>query len=222
LQLGRGSRRLFRLLERLSGERDGVRSLIFREVEDRDLILRARGGDVDAYNVLVTRWEKRVYSYLVKTSRNRDEAMDLCQETFLKAFQALRRLAEPDRFPSWLFRIAHNEAVSWMRRKRPETAEDMELERAAALGRRPGLTQGRADLALAVEQALAALSAEQREAVVLKVYEGFKFHEIAEILGCPVSTVKSRVYGGFEALKQALTPPGGALAQAGSAQEPRI
>ena len=59
--------------------------MIFREVEDRDLILRAGKGDVEAYNVLVSRWEKRVYNYLLRTVRNREDALDLCQDTFLGA-----------------------------------------------------------------------------------------------------------------------------------------
>ena len=58
--------------------------MIFREVEDRDLILRAREGDVDSFNILVSRWEKKVYNYLLRAVRDREDAMDLCQETFLK------------------------------------------------------------------------------------------------------------------------------------------
>ena len=178
--------------------------MIFREVEDRDLILKAQTGDVNAYNVLVSRWEKRVFAYLVRSVGNREDALDLAQDTFLKAYRGLPKLADPERFPQWLFRIAHNESISMHRRSRPVAGKD-ELEAAASYS--PELrTRAGAETTLMVEQALANLPEDQREAVALKVYQGFKFHEIAEITGAPLSTVKSRVYAGFEALKLALAP----------------
>ena len=94
--------------------------MIFREVEDRDLIAKARRGHVDAYNILVSRWEKRVYNYLLRLVRNREDALDLAQDVFLKAFQNLKKLDDPGRFAPWLYRIAHNEAYSLLRKNRPE------------------------------------------------------------------------------------------------------
>jgi RNA polymerase sigma-70 factor (ECF subfamily) len=180
--------------------------LIFREVEDRDLILRARRGDVEAYNVLVSRWEKRVYNYLLQVLRNREDALDLCQETFLKAYRALGRLKEVDRFPQWIFRIARNEAVSLHRRSRFRAeGEDAELASDQAVAAAPPV---RVEMQLAVQAALERLKPDQREVVVLKVYQGFKFHEIAEILDSPVSTIKSRLYSALEALKETLAPVG--------------
>lgn len=178
--------------------------MIFREVEDRDLILKAQQGDVDAYNVLVSRWDKRVFAYLVRSVGDREDALDLAQDTFLKAYRGLAKLADVERFPQWLFRIAHNEAISMHRRSRPVGGED-ELE--AAASRSPELrTRAAAETTVMVEQALRNLPEDQREAVELKVYQGFKFHEIAEITGSPLSTVKSRVYAGMDALKAALAP----------------
>ena len=104
--------------------------MIFRDVEDRDLILKARRGDVDAFNVLVTRWERRVFSYIVRSVGDREDSLDISQDTFLKAYRGLRNLQNVERFPQWLFRIAHNETISWNRKKRPEPIEDSELERA--------------------------------------------------------------------------------------------
>jgi RNA polymerase sigma-70 factor (ECF subfamily) len=180
--------------------------LIFREVEDRDLILRARRGDVDAFNILVSRWEKRVYNYLLRTVKHREEALDLCQDTFLKAYRGLSRLDKPDRFPQWLFRIAHNEAISMFRRKRFESAEEVpEGIEGASIGVAGGKFSP-IEVSLTVEQALESLTPEQREVVILKTYQGFKFHEIAEILSCPASTVKSRLYSAFDVLKEKLAP----------------
>jgi len=174
--------------------------LIFREVEDRDLIPRARAGQVEAYNLLVSRWEKRIFNYLLRLVGNREDAMDLSQDTFLKAYQSLGKLEDEGRFGPWLFRIAHNEAFSLLRRQRPEQALT-ELPPAPASPRMLPI-----EVSLAVERALSRLSPEQREAVLLKVYHGFKFEEMAEILSCPASTVKSRVYSGLELLKQVLAP----------------
>ena len=104
-------------------------------------------------------------------------------------------------------RIAHNEAYSLFRKRRPETdVETLELE-----GTDTGILVGGSsvfpmELSLAVAAALKRLSPDQRETVVLKIYQGFKFEEMAEILSCPVSTVKSRLYAALELLKAELAP----------------
>jgi RNA polymerase sigma-70 factor (ECF subfamily) len=174
--------------------------LIFREVEDRDLIARARGRDVEAYNLLVSRWEKRVFNYLLRLVGDREDALDLSQDVFLKAYQNLGKLEDPGRFGPWLFRIAHNEAFSLLRKRRPED----ELPEIASSPARFRMFP--VELSLAVESALGRLTRDQREAVVLKIYQGFKFEEMAEVLDCPVSTVKSRLYAALEILKLALAP----------------
>ncbi len=181
--------------------------MIFRAVEDADLIRQAAKGAVEAYNLLVSRWEKRVYNYLLRITGHREDALDLTQDVFLKAYQNLRKLDDPGRFAPWLYRIAHNEAYSMFRKRRPETdVDEIEPE-----GAETGITAGGTsvfpiELSLAVASALDRLSPEQREAVVLKIYQGFKFEEMAEILSCPVSTVKSRLYAALELLKAELAP----------------
>ncbi|MCU1336205.1 MAG: polymerase, sigma-24 subunit, subfamily [Bryobacterales bacterium] len=179
--------------------------MIFREVEDPDLIAKARRGDVEAYNLLVSRWEKRVFNYLLRLVSNREDALDVSQDVFLKAYQSLRKLDDPARFSGWLFRIAHNEAFSLLRRRRPETELVGEPRPPdAMLESGPRLLP--MELSLAVESALKRLNHDQREAVLLKVYQGFKFEEMAEILECPVSTVKSRLYTALDLLKATLAP----------------
>jgi RNA polymerase sigma-70 factor (ECF subfamily) len=175
--------------------------LIFREVENLDLIAKARRGDVEAYNLLVSRWEKRVFNYLLRLTGNREDALDVSQETFLKAYQNLPKLEDPGRFSGWLFRIAHNQAYSFLRRRRPEADLAHEPRPADSGGQLLPI-----ELSLAVESALKALNEDQREAVLLKVYQGFKFEEMAEILSCPVSTVKSRLYTALDLLKVTLAP----------------
>ena len=139
--------------------------MIFREVEDRDLIAKARRGDVDGYNLLVSRWEKRVFNYLLRLVSNREDALDVSQEVFMKAYQNLPKLDDPARFSGWLFRIAHNEAFSLLRKRRPETELAGEPRLAETNPRLLPI-----ELSLAVESALKRLTEDQREAVLLKIY----------------------------------------------------
>ena len=175
--------------------------MIFRAVEDADLIRSACQGDVEAFNVLISRWEKRVFNYLLRMVRQREDAMDLSQDVFLKAYQNLKKLDDPARFPAWLFRIAHNEAYSLLRKHRPEGELATEPRTGGETARMFPM-----ELTLAVQGALGRLSDDQREAVLLKVYQGFKFEEMAEILAIPVSTIKSRLYTALDLLKVELAP----------------
>ena len=181
--------------------------MIFRAVEDADLIRQATRGNVESFNLLVSRWEKRVYNYLLRITANREDALDLTQDAFLKAYQNLRKLDDPGRFAPWLYRIAHNEAYSMFRKRKPETdVEEIEPEVTETKITVGGSSVFPIELSLAVASALDRLSTDQREAVVLKIYQGFKFEEMAEILSCPVSTIKSRLYTALELLKLELAP----------------
>ncbi len=175
--------------------------MIFREVEDRDLILKARRGNVEAYNLLVSRWEKRVFNYLLRLVGEREDALDLSQEVFQKAYQNLGKLEDAGRFGPWLYRIAHNDAFSLLRKRRPEGEGEP-----APVGDARDFRMFPVELSLTVQSALSRLTDDQRETVILKVYQGFKFEEIADALGCPVSTVKSRLYTALDLLKDALAP----------------
>ena len=181
--------------------------MIFRAVEDADLIRQAGRGNVEAFNLLISRWEKRVFNYLLRLVNNREDALDLTQDVFLKAYQNLRKLEDAARFAPWLFRIAHNQACSMFRKRKPEADVDEVRPESAEEGITvAGSAVFPVELSLAVASALDRLSPEQREAVVLKVYQGFKFEEMAEILSCPVSTVKSRLYTALDLLKAELAP----------------
>ena len=181
--------------------------MIFRAVEDTDLIRQATRGNVESFNLLVSRWEKRVYNYLLRITANREDALDLTQDAFLKAYQNLRKLDDPGRFAPWLYRIAHNEAYSMFRKRRPETdIDEVEPEATGTRINVGGSSVFPVELSLAVASALDRLTVDQREAVVLKIYQGFKFEEMAEILEVPLSTIKSRLYAALDVLKGALAP----------------
>jgi len=164
--------------------------------DDRQVIERVLKGDTEAFNVLVRQWQKPIYNFIVRMISDRDEAMDLCQDCFMKAYRELRTLKDRDRFSSWLYRIAHNTCLSRIRKSHGKAW--VELDPDAASVHVP------AESRLAVEKALKQLPEDQREVVILKVFQGLKFDEIAAIQEAPVSTVKSRLYMGFEKLRSIL------------------
>jgi len=172
---------------------------------DAVLVREAKGGSPEAFNALVRRWERKVYSFLVYLTGRPEDAFDMCQEVFLSWYRHLGQLKEPEKFPQWLFRIARNTARSHARRAHEADASLDDLEPAensspARVGDAGRWEQG--EIKILVEKALAELTLEQREAIVLKFYQGFKLEEIAEIQGCPLSTAKTRVYSGFERLRK--------------------
>ena len=164
--------------------------------DDRKVIERVLEGDTQAFNALVRQWERPIYNFIVRMIGDRDEAMDLCQDCFMKAYRELRTLKDRDRFSSWLYRIAHNACLSQIRKNHGKTWVELDPE--------TGSTHMPVENRLAVEKALSQLPADQREAVILKVFQGLKFEEIASIQDAPVSTVKSRLYMGFEKLRSVL------------------
>lgn len=163
---------------------------------DRKIIERVLRGDAEAFNLLVRQWEKPIFNFILRLIGDRDEAMDLCQDSFMKAYRELATLKDRDRFSSWLYRIAHNTCFSRLRKDQGKTFVELAPETKAW---RPPI-----ETRLAVERALQHLPENQREVVVLKVFHSLKFEEIAEIQGAPVSTVKSRLYMGFEKLRSIL------------------
>ena len=164
--------------------------------DDRKVIERVLRGDSEAFNILVRQWEKPIYNFILRMIGDRDEAMDLCQDCFLKAYRELGTLKDRDRFSSWLYRIAHNTCLSRVRKDRGKTWVELDPD----MGASPVRPENR----LAVQKALEQLPDDQREVVVLKVFQSLKFEEIAVIQGAPVSTVKSRLYMGFEKLRSIL------------------
>ncbi len=171
-------------------------ALNLESADDSRIIDRVLDGDTNAFNLLVWQWEKPIYNYIYRMVGNRDDALDLCQESFLKAYRELGNLKDRDRFSSWLYRIAHNVCYSRFRKDQGKTF--VELDPNVGASRMP------IENRLAVEKALSQLPDDQKEVVVLKVYQGLRFDEIAAVQDAPVSTVKSRLYMSFDKLKSVL------------------
>ena len=178
---------------------------------DEELVARSMGGDHDSFNQLILRWERPIYALAYRTIGREEEARDVCQETFLRAFRALPKFRREAKFSSWIYRIALNLCRDWARKERRapvvQAPEDMDLiEMAAAAEPSESIEDlvARKDLTRVVEAAMALLPEEQRTAIVLKEYHGLTFQEIAELQGCPLSTVKTRLYQGLTVLRREL------------------
>jgi RNA polymerase sigma-70 factor (ECF subfamily) len=182
---------------------------------DEELVARSRGGDVDSFNQLILRWERPIYALAYRTIGREEDARDLVQETFLRAFRALPGFRGQAKFSSWLYRIALNLCRDWIRRERrtpvvqPPEGVDV-LDMAATVEPSESLDDvvARRDTARLVEALMASLPEEQRTAIVLKEYHGLTFQEIADLVGCPLSTVKTRLYQGLTVLRRELARRG--------------
>ncbi len=187
------------------------------KVTDKELVRKTLQGEEESFNLLVSRWQQKLYNYACRLTGDREEAFDICQESFIKAYAQLQQLKDPGKFSFWLFKIARNFSISRYRSERPflrlekggaEDEEGLDLENLLESGPSIRLdgehNYSHTELRLMVEQALDELPLEQRETIVLKIYEGLKFTEIAEIADCPVSTVKSRLYLGLVKLREVL------------------
>ena len=182
---------------------------------DEELVSRSIGGDAESFNQLVLRWERPIYALAYRVIGREEDARDVCQETFLRAFRALPGFRGQAKFSSWIYRIALNLCRDWMRRERraptvqaPEDVDLMDLAAAAEPSESIEEVVGRRDQMRAVERAMKHLSEEQRTAIVLKEYHGLTFQEIAELLGCPLSTVKTRLYQGLSVVRRELAKNG--------------
>ncbi|HET7292576.1 MAG TPA: RNA polymerase sigma factor [Vicinamibacteria bacterium] len=193
---------------------------------DERLVEAFQAGDLAAFDLLLLRWERRIQGTAYRILGVEEEARDVSQEAFLKAFRALRGFKGEARFSSWLYQIALNLCRDRLRRRRGKafvSLESLEEEGghpAPDAGPSPYEQAERGALLRRVREALAALPDEQREVIVLKEYEELTFLEIAQILDVPLSTVKTRLYRGLVSLRGRLERQGlrGVAAVAGAAQ----
>ena len=178
---------------------------------DQELIADCLNGQTQAFGDLVVRYQNRLYNTLVGVLGSVDDAHDVAQEAFVNAFQKLHTFRGHSAFYSWLFRIALNSAVS-QQRKINRVAVSIEATRERSgiepIDRRPASRPEHAlettERQSAVRSALAELAEEFRTALVLKEMENLSYQEIAEIVGCPVGTVRSRIHRARSELREKL------------------
>jgi RNA polymerase sigma-70 factor (ECF subfamily) len=179
---------------------------------DEELVALATAGDLDCFNQLVARWERPIYALAYRTLGREEDARDVVQEAFLRAFRGLRGFRGDAKFSSWLYRITLNLCRDWIRRERrapiaqmPEGVDPIDVadEHVSPAESVEDLV-ARQELSGAVARAMSDLPEEQRTAILLKEYHGLTFQEIADQLDCPLSTVKTRLYQGLSVLRRRL------------------
>jgi RNA polymerase sigma-70 factor, ECF subfamily len=189
-------------------------------LSDEQLIERYLAGETEAINELVRRWERRVFNFALRFCGQREEAQDISQDAFTAVVRRLPELRDRKSFASWLYKIVLNQCR--MRHRSAagrqmiplgsgESEGTLEVEKRLAASRgveNPESASLKQDLVQNLQQAIEALSEEQRTVILLKEYEGLKFHEIAAILECPLSTVKSRLYLGLQVMREFLEQRG--------------
>jgi RNA polymerase sigma-70 factor (ECF subfamily) len=186
---------------------------------DAVLVARVKQGDVRAFEMLVVKYQRRIERLIGRMVRDSDLVQDIAQETFIRAYRALPNFRGESAFYTWLYRIAVNsakKALSDMKR------DPLVLESARALGE-DGEETSRAEnelsdgetpegvlaskeIAAAVNSAIDALSEDLRQAITLREIEGLSYEEIAEVMNCPIGTVRSRIFRARDAIAQRLKP----------------
>ena len=170
--------------------------------EDAELVERALADDADAFGELYAAYRERVYRLAYRYVHNQQDALDLCQEAFVRAFEALPRFEGRSRFRTWLMRIASNTCIDHLRQSKLRRVGELDEQVVTGDERLPGrrappdptLAPESDEIMAAIEAAVAQLSPDHREVFVLHEVEGLTYDEIAEVAGCPAGTVMSRLH----------------------------
>ncbi|MFT4175824.1 MAG: sigma-70 family RNA polymerase sigma factor [Luteolibacter sp.] len=174
--------------------------------DDHRLVSLAQNGDMRSYDALVTRHRGRIYAMIRNMIHQEADAWDLSQEVFIKAWHALPRFEAKARFSTWLYRIAHNVVYDWTRKRKIESAGELNdeifdrdrIDPAATTtpfaAESPDASMAHGELRLKIEAALEKISPEHREVVLLKDVQGLSYKEIADVMGSSLGTVMSRLF----------------------------
>ncbi len=181
---------------------------------EAELVASTLRGSQDAFRELVVRFERPVYSLVLRMVQNPATAEDLAQEVFFKAYRRLDTYDPQWKFSSWLFKIAHNTTIDHLRRGAPETVPleaedddrgDLSAVLADATAENPQAASERRDLARSLERAIARLRPEYREAVLMFYAHGASYQEICEVTGLPLGTVKTNLHRARKELAEHMT-----------------
>ena len=175
--------------------------------DDQRLIAACRSGRADAFGALVTRHQDRLYPTALRLTGRPEDAMDLLQDAFLRAYRKLDTFHGESSFYTWVYRIAVNLALSERRRRRVEARlshADVGEPADASGSTDPSSPMERAERDAQIQAALDALAPDHRAVVVMKEFDGLRYEEIAEALGVPVGTVRSRLHRARSELRERL------------------
>ena len=186
--------------------------------EDAALVERALNDDLAAFEQLVTRYQDKITGFAARMLSDRDEAEDVAQEVFIKAYRHLESFRGASSFSTWLYRITTNLCIDRVRAKkrRPQSAYSLDepIDREEDSGKReiadttfePSGQIERDELRLQVRQTMAEMPEKQRSVLVMCDLQGMAYEEIAQVLGCPIGTVKSRLFHARADLARRLKP----------------
>lgn len=182
---------------------------------DKELVRRVKKGDKHAFDLLFLRYQHKIVNLVARYLRDPEEVEDVAQEAFIKAFRALPRFRGESAFYTWLYRIAINTAKNHLvaRSRRPpgtdvdvEDAEFMDGTDALKESESPEAALARDELSEAIDEAIRGLPDDLRSAVTLREFDGLSYEQIAEVMDCPVGTVRSRIFRAREAIDKAIQP----------------
>lgn len=179
------------------------------EITDEQLVKRVQKGDKQAFDLLVLKYQNKLGAIVSRYVSDFDEVNDVVQESFIKAYRALGNFRGDSQFYTWLYRIAVNTAKNYLvaRSRRPPSS-DVDLEDAELYAGSETLKDidspenqlYRDELQRVVEEAIRSLPEDLRTALTLREFEDLSYEEIAEVMGCPVGTVRSRIFRAREAV----------------------
>jgi RNA polymerase sigma-70 factor (ECF subfamily) len=176
------------------------------DVSELDLVKRCQAGDTEAFDELVTRYRTRVFGMIYNMVHNEQDAWDLAQDSFLKAWKSIGRFRGQSSFYTWIYRIVMNVTIDWLRKKKIKGG-DAEFDDAIQLreidpasktvpktGALPHQAMEQGEIRARIEKAIGQLSPEHRAVILMKEMDDMQYHEIAEALGCSIGTVMSRLF----------------------------
>ena len=186
---------------------------------DALLIDRVKNGDVKAFEMLVVKYQRRIERLIGRMVRDVDLVPDIAQETFIRAYRAIPQFRGESAFYTWLYRIAVNtakKALVDLKRDplisenalsgREDDDETSRVENELTDGETPEAVLATKEIAATVNGAIEALSEDLRQAITLREIEGLSYEEIAEVMNCPIGTVRSRIFRAREAIAERLRP----------------
>lgn len=185
------------------------------EITDKELVKRVQKGDQAAFDLLFARYQSKVQNIISRYVRDAEEVKDVAQETFIKAYRALPRFRGDSAFYTWLYRIAINTAKNHLvaRSRRPpsmdvdvDDADHRDDADALRDMETPDGRMARDQLEQVIHEALRTLPDDLRSALTLREFDGLSYEQIAQVLDCPVGTVRSRIFRAREHIETAMRP----------------